>query len=53
MTDLKGNLLKEITVAGESANMSPRQLAKVDGKVYVSFMEGYVEPEATKRQKSS
>ena len=42
VTDLKGNLLKEITVAGESANMSPRQLAKVDGKVYVSFMEGYV-----------
>lgn len=42
VTDLKGNCLKEITVPGESANLSPRQFAKVDGKVYVSFMEGYV-----------
>lgn len=42
VTDLQGNLLKEITVAGESANLSPRRLAKVDGKVYVSYMEGYV-----------
>lgn len=42
VTDLKGNLLKEITVEGEGANLSPRQFAKVDGKVYVSYMEGYV-----------
>ncbi len=42
VTDLNGNLLKEITVKGESANLSPRQFAKVEGKVYVSFMEGYV-----------
>lgn len=42
VTDLNGNILKEITVAGESANLSPRRLAKVDGKVYVSYMEGYV-----------
>lgn len=42
VTDLKGKLLKEIAVQGESANMSPRQLVKVEGKVYVSFMEGYV-----------
>ncbi len=41
VTDLKGNLLKEITVPGESANLSPRQFAKAEGKVYVSFMEGY------------
>lgn len=42
VTDLKGNLLGEVTVQGEGANLSPRQLAKVDGKVYVSYMEGYV-----------
>ena len=42
VTDLKGNLLKEITVEGDNANLSPRELIKVNGKVYVSYMEGYV-----------
>lgn len=41
VTDLRGNLIKEITVAGENSNLSPRHLAQGDGKVYVSFMEGY------------
>ena len=42
VTDLKGNCIKEIAVPGENANLSPRKFAKVGGKVYVSFMEGYV-----------
>lgn len=42
VTDLKGYLLKEIAVEGESANLSPRKLIAAKGKVYVSFMEGYV-----------
>ena len=42
VTDLKGNCLKEITVPGDNANLSPRQFTKAGGKVYVSFMEGYV-----------
>ena len=42
VTDLQGYLLKEITVQGDVANLSPRHLATVDGKVYVSYMEGYV-----------
>ncbi|MBR4882627.1 MAG: hypothetical protein IKU18_01985 [Bacteroidales bacterium] len=41
VTDLRGNIIKEITVEGESANLSPRSLAQGDGKVYVSYMEGY------------
>ena len=41
VTDLRGNLVKEITVEGENANLSPRHLACGAGKVYVSFMEGY------------
>lgn len=41
VTDLKGNIVKEITVEGESANLSPRHLFPADGKVYVSFMEGF------------
>ena len=41
VTDLRGNLVKEITVEGENANLSPRHLAQGDGKVYVSYMEGY------------
>ena len=42
VTDLQGCLLKEITVRVDAANLSPRHLATVDGKVYVSYMEGYV-----------
>ncbi len=42
VTDLQGYLLKEITVQGDVANLSPRHLATVDGEVYVSYMEGYV-----------
>lgn len=42
VTDLRGNIIKEITVAGESANLSPRSMVQGDGKVYVSYMEGYV-----------
>lgn len=42
VTDLKGNLIKELIVEGESANLSPRQLLGAGGKVYVSYMEGYV-----------
>ncbi len=41
VTDLRGNIIKEITVEGASANLSPRHLFPADGKVYVSFMEGY------------
>lgn len=42
VTDLKGNIIREITVGGEGANLSPRNLAQGEGKVYVSFMEGYL-----------
>ena len=42
VTDLKGKAVKEITVGGESANLSPRHLAAGDGTVYVSYMEGYL-----------
>jgi len=42
VTDLQGWILKEITVQGEAANLSPRHLTTVNGKVYVSYMEGYV-----------
>ena len=42
VTDLRGNLVKEISVGGDDANLSPRSLVCGDGKVYISFMEGYV-----------
>lgn len=42
VTDLKGKIIKEIKVAGASANLSPRQLTSANGNVYASFMEGYV-----------
>ena len=42
VTDMRGNLIKEITVGGDNANLSPRCLVSGDGKVYVSYMEGYV-----------
>jgi hypothetical protein len=41
VTDLSGKLLKEITVKGEKANLSPRHFSTVGGKVYVSYFEGY------------
>ena len=41
VTDLGGNLIKEITVKGKDANMSPRHFTVAQGKVYVTFMEGY------------
>lgn len=42
VTDLNGKLIKEIMVEGESANLSPRNMAMGGGKVYVSYMEGYL-----------
>jgi|SRR5574344_181483 hypothetical protein len=42
VTDLNGKLIKEITVMGEKANLSPRHFTTGDGKVYVSYFEGYV-----------
>ena len=42
VTDLRGKVIKEIAVEGESANLSPRHLAAGGGKVYVSYMEGYL-----------
>lgn len=42
VTDLKGKVVEEIVVKGETANLSPRQMTAVDGKVYVTYMEGYV-----------
>lgn len=42
VTDLKGKIIKEIKVAGSSANLSPRKLDCEQDKVYVTFMEGYV-----------
>lgn len=42
VSDLKGNIIKEITVVGEGGNLSPRDLAVGGSKVYVSFMEGYL-----------
>lgn len=42
VTDLKGKIIKEIAVKGEQANLSPRQMTAVEGKVYVTYMEGYV-----------
>lgn len=41
VTDLQGKLIKEITVAGEKANLSPRHFSTGNGKVYVSYFEGY------------
>lgn len=42
VTDLQGKVLSEMHVAGTSAYMSPRQFDCANGKVYVTFMEGYV-----------
>ncbi|MBP5210579.1 MAG: hypothetical protein J6Z27_01910 [Bacteroidales bacterium] len=42
VTDLQGAIIKEITVAGSGSNLSPRQFAAADGKVYVTYQEGYL-----------
>lgn len=42
VTDLNGKVLKEISVAGETANLMPRRLEAAEGKVYVTYMEGYL-----------
>lgn len=42
VTDLKGRILQEIKVAGENANMSPKMLEAANGKVYVTYSEGYL-----------
>ncbi len=42
VTDLKGKIIKEVAIKGEQANLSPRQMTAVNGKVYVTYMEGYV-----------
>lgn len=42
VTDLDGKVIEEITVKGESANLSPRQMTTGNGKVFVTYQEGYV-----------
>lgn len=42
VTDLKGKIIKEIAVNGDQSNLSPRQMTAANGKVYVTYMEGYV-----------
>ncbi len=42
VTDLKGKLIEEIKVKGEKSDLCPRQMTAVGGKVYVTYLEGYV-----------
>lgn len=42
VTDHKGKILKEITVAGDNGNLSPRYFTSYGDKVYVTYYEGYL-----------
>ena len=42
VTDFNGKIIEEVTVKGENANLSPRQMTVGNGKVFVTYMEGYV-----------
>ena len=42
VTDLHGKVIEEVKVKGESSNLCPRQMTAVNGKVYVTYLEGYV-----------
>lgn len=41
VTDLTGRILGEVVKQGESGKLSPRHLDAANGKVYVTYMEGY------------
>lgn len=41
VTDLTGRVLGEVVKQGESGKLSPRHLDAANGKVYVTYMEGY------------
>ncbi len=42
VTDLNGKLLGEVVLKGEGGNLCPRQLTAAHGRVYVTYLEGYV-----------
>ncbi len=42
VTDMQGKILAEVVAKGDGSNYSPRQMTAANGKVYVSYMEGYV-----------
>ena len=42
VTDLDGKVIEEIKAKGESANLSPRHMTAGNGKVFVTYQEGYV-----------
>lgn len=42
VTDMQGRILGEVVAKGEGTNWSPRQMTAANGKVYVTYMEGYV-----------
>lgn len=42
VTDHKGKILKEIAVAGDNGNLSPRYFTTYGDKVYVTFYEGFL-----------
>ena len=42
VTDLKGNILGEVVAKGEGPNWVPRQMTAANGKVYVTYADGYV-----------
>ena len=42
VTDLKGKILGEVVAKGDKSNYSPRQMTAANGKVYITYAEGYV-----------